>query len=65
MNAPDTSALRHPPTETAVMQDKNMARDFLGCLDLDAGRFTFQFFGDGAESYAEIRSRRDGLGARS
>jgi hypothetical protein len=33
--------------------DKDMARDFLSGLDPNAGRFTFQFFSDGADAYAE------------
>jgi hypothetical protein len=34
--------------------DKDMAREFLAVLDPNATRFTFQFFGDGAGTYAEI-----------
>ena len=40
---------------TTPMHDKDMARDFLTGLDPSAGRFTFQFFGDGGPGrYAEI-----------
>ena len=34
--------------------DKNMARDFLASLDPNASKFTFQFFGDGTTTKAEI-----------
>jgi hypothetical protein len=39
---------------TAPLHDKDMARDFLAALDPIAIRFTFQFFGDGADKHAEI-----------
>jgi hypothetical protein len=38
----------------APVHDKDMARDFLAGLDPSAGRFTFQFFGDGPGTYAKI-----------
>jgi hypothetical protein len=41
-------------TLTTPVHDKDMARDFLACLDPSAGKFTFQFFNDGAGTYAEI-----------
>jgi hypothetical protein len=34
--------------------DKDMAKDFLASLDPNATRFTFQFFGDGADKFARI-----------
>src|ERR1039457_841708 len=34
--------------------DKDMAGKFLASLDPNASKFTFQFFGDGAGTYAEI-----------
>jgi hypothetical protein len=34
--------------------DKDMAREFLAVLDPNATRFTFQFFSDGDDAYAEI-----------
>src|SRR5262245_1610558 len=37
------------------MQDKHAAADFLAALDPAAEKFTFQFFGDGAERPAIIR----------
>ena len=42
------------PTVRPETHDKDMARDFLAGLDPNAGRFTFQFFSDGADRYAEI-----------
>jgi hypothetical protein len=41
-------------TLTTPVHDKDMARDFLTGLDPTAGRFTFQFFSDGASGYAEV-----------
>jgi hypothetical protein len=41
-------------TITTPAHDKDMARDFLAGLDPNAGRFTFQFFSDGAGGHAEI-----------
>ncbi|WMT75428.1 AAA family ATPase [Bradyrhizobium sp. Ash2021] len=41
-------------TLTTPALDKDMAREFLACLDPCATRFTFQFFGDGDDGYAEI-----------
>ena len=41
-------------TGTTPAHDKDMAAQFLACLDPTAGRFTFQFFGDGPDRYAEI-----------
>ena len=41
-------------TITTPAHDKDMARDFLAVLDPNASKFTFQFFGDGAGTYAEI-----------
>jgi hypothetical protein len=38
----------------APAHDKEMAREFLAGLDPTAGKFTFQFFGDGADRHAEI-----------
>jgi hypothetical protein len=38
----------------AAAHDKDMARDFLSCLDPKADRFTFQFFADGGDRYARI-----------
>lgn len=39
--------------------DKDMARDFLAGLDPNAGRFTFQFFGDDAgEKLKVLKDRR-------
>jgi hypothetical protein len=40
--------------QTAVAVNKDMARQFLARLDPHATRFTFQFFGDGDDGYAEI-----------
>jgi hypothetical protein len=42
------------PIAIPEMHDKDMARDFLAGLDPNADRFTFQFFSDGANGYAEI-----------
>jgi hypothetical protein len=39
---------------TTPAHDKDTARDFLAVLDPSASRFTFQFFSDGADRYAEI-----------
>ena len=39
---------------SAPTHDKDMAAQFLACLDPNADRFTFQFFGDGPDKYAEI-----------
>ena len=41
-------------TLTTPAHDKNMARDFLACLDPNASKFTFQFFGDRVTASAEI-----------
>ena len=41
-------------TRGAPAHDKAMAAKFLTALDPSAGRFTFQFFGDGPDRYAEI-----------
>ena len=41
-------------TGTTPAHDKDMAAQFLACLDPDADRFTFQFFSDGLDEYAEI-----------
>ena len=41
-------------TTTKAAHDKNMSRDFLTCLDPSADKFTFQFFSDGDDGYAEI-----------
>ena len=38
--------------------DKNVAADFLATLDPTASRFTFQFFGDGDDRYAEVSTAR-------
>ena len=38
----------------AAAHDREMARRFLAGLDPNATRFTFQFFGDGAGTHAEI-----------
>ncbi len=43
------------PTGVAALEhDKDMAAKFLTALDPSATQFTFQFFGDGAQTYAEI-----------
>jgi hypothetical protein len=42
------------PGQTTPAHDKDMARDFLAVLDPNATRFTFQFFSDGDDAYAEI-----------
>jgi Protein of unknown function (DUF3987) len=39
---------------TTLVHDKDMAREFLAGLDPAASRFTFQFFSDGPDKYAEI-----------
>ncbi len=41
-------------TPAMPAHDKGMAAQFLACLDPAADRFTFQFFGDGPDRYAEI-----------
>ena len=41
-------------TRGVPAHDKAMAAKFLTALDPTAGRFTFQFFGDGPDRYAEI-----------
>jgi RecA-family ATPase len=41
-------------TIATAAHDREMARDFLACLDPNAGKFTFQLFGDGDDRYAEI-----------
>jgi Virulence-associated protein E len=41
-------------TSATPAHDKDMARGFLARLDPDASKFTFQFFGDGAGTKAEI-----------
>ena len=48
---PDTGATVPAP---ALAHDKAMAAQFLTALDPAAERFTFQFFGDGSDRYAEI-----------
>lgn len=42
-----------PPVEFAT-HDKAMAGQFLACLDPHTDRFTFQFFSDGPDRYAEV-----------
>src|SRR5947208_17176885 len=41
-------------TTTTAAHDKDMARDFLNRLDPNADKFTFQFFSDAEDGYAEI-----------
>jgi RecA-family ATPase len=42
------------PSLTTPAHDRDIARDFLDCLDPSTSRFTFQFFSDGPQSYAKI-----------
>jgi hypothetical protein len=41
-------------TACAAAHNKDMAREFLSCLDPNADRFTFQFFSDCKDGYAEL-----------
>ena len=54
-NAPAPSTAQAAPTPAAVpAHDKEMARRFLAALDPNATEFTFQFFADSGNKYAEI-----------
>ena len=54
-NAPAPSTAQAAPAPTPVpAHDKEMARRFLAALDPNATKFTFQFFADSGNKYAEI-----------
>ena len=46
--------LTTPSTGTIWTHDKGMAADFLTALNSAATKFTFQFFNDGDDRYAEV-----------